>query len=68
MRVPGVKCALILIVSQVLINNILSSKLLIFSYSSVLTYVLGVQKNRPTETVLLSIHNICFEGSAVAQW
>ena len=25
-----------------------------------LTYVLGAQKNRLIETVLLSIHNICF--------
>ena len=37
------------------------------SYPSVLTYVLGAQKNRLIETVLLSIetvflstHNICF--------
>ena len=27
---------------------------------SVLTYVLGAQKNRLIETVLLSTHNICF--------
>ena len=32
----------------------------IFSYSSVLTYVLGAQKNCLIETVLLSIHDICF--------
>ena len=32
----------------------------IFSYPSVLTYVLGAQKNRLIETVLLSTHNICF--------
>ena len=31
----------------------LSIKLLIFSYSSVLTYVLGAQKNRLVETVLV---------------
>ena len=31
-----------------------------FSYPSVLTYVLGAQKNRLIETVLLSTHNICF--------
>ena len=30
------------------------------SYPSVLTYVLGAQKNRLIETVLLSIHNVCF--------
>ena len=29
-------------------------------YLSVLTYVLGAQKNRLIETVLLSTHNICF--------
>ena len=34
-------------------------KLLIFSYPSVLKYVLGAQKNL-IETVLLSTHNICF--------
>ena len=38
----------------------LSVILSIFSYPSVLTYVLGVQKNRLIETVLLSTHNICF--------
>ena len=32
----------------------------IFSYQSVLTYVLGAQKNRLIETVLLCTHNICF--------
>ena len=30
------------------------------SYPSVLTRVLGAQMNRLIETVLLSIHNICF--------
>ena len=35
-------------------------QLLIFSYPSVLTYVLGDQKNRLVETVLLRAHNICF--------
>ena len=37
-----------------------SVKMLIFSYPSVLTYVLGAQKNRLIETVLLCTHNICF--------
>ena len=32
----------------------------IFSYSSVLSFVLDAQKNRLIETVLLSTHNICF--------
>ena len=31
------------------------------SYPSVLTFVLGAQKNRLNETVLLSTHNICFD-------
>ena len=31
-----------------------------FSYPLVLSYVLGAQKNRLIETVLLSTHNICF--------
>ena len=35
-------------------------KLCLFSYPSVKTYVLGAQKNRLIETVLLSTHNICF--------
>ena len=38
----------------------LSVKLQTFSYPSVLTYVLGAQKNCLIETVLLSTHNICF--------
>ena len=32
----------------------------VFSYPSILTYVLGAQKNPVIEMVLLSIHNICF--------
>ena len=35
-------------------------KLSIFSYPYVLAYVLGAQKNRLIEMVLLSTHNICF--------
>ena len=35
-------------------------KMLIISYPSVLTYILGAQMNRLIETVLLSTHNICF--------
>ena len=31
------------------------------SYPSVLTYVLGAQKNRLIETVILSTHNIYFD-------
>ena len=37
-----------------------SVKLRIFSYLSVLPFVLGAQKNRLIETVLLSTHNIWF--------
>ena len=32
----------------------------LLSYPSVKTFVLGAQKNRLIETVLLSTHNICF--------
>ena len=38
----------------------LSVKLVVSSYPSVLTYVLGAQKNRLIETVLFSAHNIMF--------
>ena len=31
-------------------------------YPSILTYVLGAQKSRLIQTVLLSTHNICFGG------
>ena len=42
------------------LDKFLSVNLLIFSYPSVLSYVLGAQKNRLIETVLLSTHSICF--------
>ena len=45
---------------QVFIYLHFERKLRIFSYPSVLTCVLGTQKNRLIETVLLSTHNICF--------
>ena len=32
----------------------------IFAYLSVLTFVMGAQKNRLNRTVLLSTNNICF--------
>ena len=38
----------------------MSVKLKLFSYQSIKTCVLGAQKNRLIETVLLSTHNICF--------
>ena len=41
-------------------TQILSVKFEIFSYRSILTYVLGAQKNRLIETVLLSTHKVCF--------
>ena len=37
-----------------------SVKLSLFSYQWFLAYVLGAQKNRLIEMVLLSTHNICF--------
>ena len=42
------------------LSVIKSSKIGIKSYPSVLTYVLGAQKNRLIVMVLLSTHNICF--------
>ena len=42
-------------------KTFLSIKLLTFSYQSVLTYVLGAQKNHHNERVLLSTHKICFD-------
>ena len=40
--------------------KLLRVKLRLFSYPSVKTCILGAQKNRLDETVLLSTHNICF--------
>ena len=48
------------LLSQVKINKNYQHKIVMFSYPSVLPYVLGAQKNRLIETVLLSTHNICF--------
>ena len=47
-------------VPQVQLSQILSVKLLLFSNPSIVTYVLGAQKNHLSETVLLSSNNICF--------
>ena len=41
-------------------HNFWAYKFWIFPYPSVLTYVLGTQKNPVIETVLLSTHNTCF--------
>ena len=41
------------------LTKLLRVKVLIFSYPWILTYVLGAQKNRLIETVLLSTHDIC---------
>ena len=38
-----------------------SVKLSLFPYPSIKSHVLGAQKNRLIETVLLSTHNICFD-------
>ena len=48
-------------------TTIYNVKLQIFSYPSILTYVLGAQKKRLIETVLLSTHNICF-GWEIRKW
>ena len=45
--------------AQVWISKFFSVKLYLFSYPSVLAYVLGAQKNSLIETVLLITHNIC---------
>ena len=50
----------LLLIKGLDITPFLSEKLLIFSYPSILTNVLGAQKNRLIETVLLSTHNISF--------
>ena len=42
------------------LSEIFERKSVIFSNPSVRTYVLGAQKNRLVETVLLSTHIICF--------
>ena len=41
-------------------DHFFSIQFSLFSYPSVQTCVLGAQKNRLDETVLLSTHNICF--------
>ena len=43
-----------------LVKQNFERKIDIFPYLSVKTCVLGSQKNRLDETVLLSTHNICF--------
>ena len=40
--------------------QVFERKIVNISYPSVLTYVLSAQKNRLIETVLFSIHYICF--------
>ena len=40
-------------------NKIFERKIVIFSYQTVLTYVVVAQKNRLIVTVLLSTHDIC---------
>ena len=46
--------------TQVQIKQIFERKIVFFSYPSVLSYVLGAQKNCFIMTVLLSTNNICF--------
>ena len=51
----------VFVLPQVQVNNFFQRKIeQTFSCPSVLTCVLGAQKNRLIETVLLSTHNICF--------
>ena len=47
-------------IGLVLKAKFFSLNLLLFSYPSIFTCVLDAQKNLLIETVLLSIHNICF--------
>ena len=42
------------------LDKIFQRKIVTVSYSYLLACVLGAQKNRLNETVLLSTHNICF--------
>ena len=46
--------------SQVTINKIFQRKIVNIFLLIILTYVLGTQKNRLIERVLLITHNICF--------
>ena len=46
--------------TQVLINKKIQRKLVNIFLLMILAYVLGAQKNRLIEKVLLSTHNICF--------
>ena len=47
---------------EVKINkNKINVKMGIFPYPLIFTCILGAQKNRLIETVLLSTHNICFD-------
>ena len=46
--------------TQVLINRNFQCKIVNIFLPINLAYVLGAQKNRLTERVLLSTHNICF--------
>ena len=48
------------LVSKLIIVCFSTSIIVIIFYPSVKTCVLGAQKNRLIETVLLSTHNICF--------
>ena len=43
-----------------IINDTFECKIVIFSHSLALTFVLGAQKNHLIDMVLLSTHNICF--------
>ena len=56
---PGIQKKWLHLLCLGLDNTFFEHKIVDISYSSVLTYVLGDQKNRLIETILLITHNIC---------
>ena len=59
MRVYYSEYARTYFIGPIIYSKKISIKLRLSSYPSVPTCVLGAQKNRLIETVLLSTHNIC---------
>ena len=54
--IPCSKCNMIVYSQDLSSESVMK---ILFSYFSTKTYVVGAQKNRLNETVLLSIQNIC---------
>ena len=57
-----IKCAMIIVIETIIIfdmSRCVNIGKLFFLYLSTKTYVVGTQKNRLNETVLLSTQNIC---------